>query len=184
LNLLSDQFLRILTSVRFLHDLPRWRSLLPDEEDRIVYDEVITSIWDRLPRFKSLPEDDIDHLEKSGLQNLMSLFSNLVSDMGLQNTMSSPEFPLDGSHSHRLHWIKRLQEDADKDLNDQGTYRGSGNFPPATKGRRQKGKNVWDGEQPKTVEEKSHLVEVAMLMAGAIFGVVLAFLLSESTPFL
>jgi len=106
----------------------------------------------------------------------MFLISSIVSDSDLRHNVASSEIPSDGSDGHRLHWIQRLHKEYG-DQNDPGTDRGSGNSPPATKGRRQKAQVVLNGPQPKTTDER---LKVAALMAGTVFGVILAFLLSES----
>jgi hypothetical protein len=137
---------------------------------------VITSIWGNLPTINSSPTEAGDYLRESYLLDFMFLISSIVSDSDLRHNVASPEIPSDGSDGHRLHWIQRLHKEYG-DQNDLGTNRGSGNSPPATKGRRQKAQAVLNGPQPKTTDER---LKVAALMAGTVFGVILAFLLSES----
>jgi hypothetical protein len=137
----------------------------------------MTSIWGTLPIIYSPTDMEAgDYLRENQLHDFMFLISSIVSASDLRHSVAGPEIPSDGPDGHRLHWIQRLHKECG-DQNDLGTDRGSGNSPPATKGRRQKGQVVLHGPQPKTTDER---LKVAALMAGTIFGVILAFLLSES----
>jgi hypothetical protein len=151
---------------------------LSDEEDKKVYDEVIASIWGNLPTVDGSPTEAVGDLEEGYQFDFRCLISSIVSGLDLRNDVGSSEIPSEPTGGHRLHWIQKLHR-ADTHL-DLSTDRGSGNSPPATKGRRQKGHVVLNDRQPDITDER---MKVEALMAGAIFGVILAFLLRESALF-
>lgn len=112
----------------------------------------------------------------------LRIISILVSETSFLPGVS--DWDTDTAGGYRLRSTHRLYEVADEGPSYHGTDRGSGNFPPPVKRRRPREEES-KPNQP-LLEVKDPPLEsqaqrtVIALMAGAVFGVILTFLLGKS----
>lgn len=125
------------------------------------------------PAENDSPEYDIIYFQR--------LLSNLVSETRLLSKAS--DWNADTAGGYRLCSMHRLYEVEDEGPSYLGTDRGSGNYPPPVKGRRPREEesklNQLLLESNDLGPQPQYQLVVTMLMAGAVFGIILAFLLGK-----
>jgi hypothetical protein len=163
-------FAQLLTAGRFIRDFHRWRSVLQTEGDQLLYDEVVCSVWN-LPHIPSNDSDNVSSYEDN-IARLADLVSTLASQTGFLAD------GLDGdagtSGGYRLHSMRQSYL-----TNEPETYerenRRRGECMAAYDIARDKPPDEYEDGQSKIDLEKSRMI-ATILMAGAVFSVILFFL--------
>ena len=170
----------MLTSDRFKRDLPRWRSLLAAENDRIVFDEIVVSIWGL--GSEARPSSEWVDSVVANLDYLQILISNLASDT--HALLGEAEHS--SSHPGRRRLNSMRQDAVFMDFLAPDPVPGYGDarcetnkllevFETASQSDAELTKNaLWNSSPPEITSESQR--SALMLMAGAIFGIILAFL--------
>jgi hypothetical protein len=155
---------------RFTLDLPRWRHFVESENDKLAYDEITAAVWGVFPTPIISPKVPPRPLDQSYIDSFRTLVSNLVMGIGSLNLSAGSE----ANDNQTLTFpTRRITESP-----CPGVDRGLGHSPPVVKGKRKK-EAVSNSIQPSSNEGAHQITRVTLLMAGVIFGVILAFMLSK-----
>jgi hypothetical protein len=164
-----------LTAYRFVGDLSRWRFLLQSQDEKILYDEIVHSVWGSPPTSRCGGEGDSSvATNMEYLQSLVSLLASEISSLTGHRGWS-PGI----SGGYRLHSMQHFfnAKEPENTINDN--FRGGRN---RTLLASEKNKPPDGGNRPNaalweyaTASQQTAL----MLMAGAVFGMILAFLVGK-----
>lgn len=161
----------------FLEDLDRWKVIVADEE-RSLYDEIMFAMWGKEPN-NPLAGDSVYTIEAQ-LEYFQKLASSLIAQTGVTQLSGAPS-------GHGLHRLRAVHSGYESFQN-----------PPSSYPKHQRADQSAIGEERLLLVQDDHrfiemyggeqiLAEptpppsrlVVFLMAGAIFGIVITFLLSE-----
>jgi ankyrin repeat protein len=163
----------------FIKDLPRWRFLLASEHEKLLFDEIVLGVWGSQPEPRAFDGDDAMN---ANLEYLQILLSNLTSETHslLGETGNDPA----NDGGHQLSFFRQAGVQSDYIPSDHGGVRHEANKifgvfedpgPPEVERNK---KQLWNSA---TLEDTPKSQQSAlMLMAGAIFGIILAFLVGKS----
>lgn len=160
----------------FLDDLDRWRLIVPEQELSL-YDEIVLAVWGKEPT--SHLADDSIHTDEDLLKYFQTLASSLISQTDLTHLCESKQ----GHELYRLRTVYSAYE---------VPYNPSFHYPR----NQQAEETVSCPDSPFPIQQDHRFVEmhgersianrntpvshlVIFLMAGAIFGIVIKFLLSK-----
>jgi hypothetical protein len=164
-----------LTAYRFVGDLSRWRLLLQSEDERILYDEIVYSVWGSppAPRCDGEGESSV----AANMEYLQSLVSHLASETS--SLTGHRRWSPGGSGGYRLHSMQHFfnAKEPEDTINDNCRGGRNGTFLAEEKNKPPDGGNrpnapLWEYA---TAPQQTAL----MLMAGAVFGMILAFLVGK-----
>jgi hypothetical protein len=168
-----------LTVSRFLSDLNRWRSLLQSDDEKVLYDEIIQRVWGPSPSPYYRDEEDVSM--ESNIAYLQSLVSSLASQT--RSFIGTWDWNTSYSGGYRLQSMRRFHEcnETESPINDHGEWERSRTRSAVT---RDKPPNA-DRDKPNIALWECTASQYAtapqqiavMLMAGAVFGIILNFLL-------
>jgi ankyrin repeat protein len=161
----------------FLEDLDRWKVIVADEE-RSLYDEIMFAMWGKEPN-SPLAGDSVYTIEAQ-LEYFQRLASSLIAQTGVTQLSGAPS-------GHGLHRLRAVHSG----------YESLQNPPPSYPKHQRADQSTTGEERPLLVQDDHRFIEmhgreqilteptpppshlVVFLMAGAIFGIVITFLLSE-----
>jgi ankyrin repeat protein len=161
----------------FLEDLDRWKVIVADEE-RSLYDEIMFAMWGKEPN-NPLAGDSVYTIEAQ-LEYFQKLAPSLIAQTGVTQLSGAPS-------GHGLHRLRAVHSG----------YESFQNPPPSYPKHQRADQSAIGEERPPLVQDDHRFIEmhggeqilaeptpppshlVVFLMAGAIFGIVITFLLSE-----
>jgi ankyrin repeat protein len=161
----------------FLEDLDRWKVIVADEE-RSLYDEIMFAMWGKEPN-SPLAGDSVYTIETQ-LEYFRRLASSLIAQTGITRLSGAPS-------GHGLYRLRAVHS----------SYESLQNPPPSYPKHQRADQSTIGEEPPLLVQDDHRFIEmhggeqilaeptsppshlVVFLMAGAIFGIVITFLLSE-----
>ena len=163
----------------FIQDLPRWRFLLASEDEKCLFDEIVLGVWGSKPEPRAFDGDDA---MAANLEYLQVLLSNLTSET--HSLLGETGNGSDSDGGHNLSFLRQAGVESDYTPSNYGGVPHEANKifgvfeDPGPSGVETIGEQLWNSAP---IEETSESQQSAlMVMAGAIFGIIILFLISKS----
>lgn len=163
----------------FMKDLPRWRFLLASEDEKLLFDEIVLGLWGSNLELTAFDGDDA---MAANLEYLQCLLSNLTSET--HSLLGETENDQASNSGHRLSFLRQAGVESDYIPSDYGGVRHEANKifrvfeDPGPPEAEMTEDQLWNSATLKRTSESQQ--SALMVMAGAIFGIILAFLIGKS----